>query len=90
MTVLIVNDLGEPLADVTVTGSFRFNGRVRTNNCDTAADGMCNIQLTGLKNIINEVEFTVDDVQGSLPYAPAKNTDSDGDSDGTTYVLKRP
>ena len=90
MTVTIVDDNGQAVAGAAVTGTFVFNGRSRTYSCDTEANGICDIQLTGLKNNISEVTFTIDDVVGTLPYLSSNNTDPDGDSDGTTFILPRP
>ncbi|MCP5094985.1 MAG: PKD domain-containing protein, partial [Chloroflexi bacterium] len=90
MTVTIVDDTGQAMAGAMVTGTFAFNGRSRTYSCDTEPNGICDIQLTGLKNNITSVTFTIDNVVGTLPYLSSNNTDPDGDSDGTTFTLPRP
>lgn len=59
VTVLILDDGGNPMADVTVSGSWS-SGANGGGSCVTSADGQCTISKGNIKNNIISVQFTVE------------------------------
>ncbi len=76
---------GDPVENATVTGTWR---RGQVSSCITDKAGYCEIVFSarGPRDT-----FTVSDItHAPLTYAPADNTDPDGDSDGTSITISRP
>lgn len=90
VTILIHDNLEQPVAGAVITGSWS-NGTKGTVNCITNASGVCNAIKTGLSGSINSVRLTITNVtRSSSVYSSTANHDPDGDSDGTTIVVLRP
>jgi subtilisin len=76
------------LAGVVVTGVFS-TGAVRS--CTTGTNGLCTVSRTKLLKSLASVTFTVTSLaKAGRTYVPSANHDPDGDSDGTTIVVRRP
>jgi hypothetical protein len=93
VTVTVVDNLERSVSGVTVMVmvTFLFNGRLCTYSYDTDANGICDVQITGLRNYIDELIFNVDNVDGSLLFSNNDNDDDpDGASDGTSLILSHP
>lgn len=89
VTILVVDNSGNPLQDATVAGQWSA-GTPTAASCVTNVEGICAVVQSGLGRWIRSVTFTVEDVtHSSLTYKPADNTDPDGDSDGTSITVPR-
>lgn len=85
--VYIVTSGDSPVNNALVSGYF--DGTEWTT-CVTDASGRCSVS-TSRPNGTKDVIFEVDNVDYSTyAYDPTKNTDPDGDSDGTEITLNRP
>lgn len=79
--------LSRAVGGATVMGAW---GSVSVQ-CSTAADGSCPIDGPTLKKNVSSVSFTVTKVVASdLTYDHTKNSDPDGDSNGTTITITKP
>jgi PKD repeat protein len=87
VTLAIHGENHGPLANVGVTGSWS-NGAV--GECVTSADGRCTVQQGGLPKQTRSLSFSVTSISGAAGYRADRNHDPDGDSNGTTIVVKRP
>ena len=74
-----------PLANVRVTGEWAHGA---LSECVTGSDGRCALQLGGLTKQVRSVSVAVRSMSGGA-YRPDRNHDPDGDSNGTTIVIKR-
>jgi hypothetical protein len=80
---------GAPVAGATVSGTWL--GGTGATSCVTDAAGQCTVGSDGQDRHVETLDFTVTDVSSAgLQYDPASNSDSDGDSDGTTITVLRP
>jgi hypothetical protein len=76
-----------PVANATVTGSWTGGA---TSSCATNAGGQCLVTRAAIPNGTHSATFTVSAIaHASLTYQPAANHDPDGDSNGTTIVVRR-
>ena len=91
VTVLVHDNYEAPVSGATVYGSWS-NGASGTGSCVTDANGLCQIEKSGLNaNKAASVAFSVTDVtQANLTYQPTANHDPDPDSDGTTIIIAAP
>lgn len=86
--ILVEDNLGAPVADATVTGSWSSGG---SSSGTTNSNGMCSITRVRLKNKVLSTMFTVTKViHATLPYDPDANYDPDGDSNGTNILILKP
>lgn len=90
VSLFVVDSSGAPAADAEVEGTWDLNGRLRTGDCTTDNNGECTILLSNIAAAINSITYTVDNINGTLPYDANLNTDPDGDSDGTTIGIEKP
>lgn len=91
--VLVVDANGNAVSNATVSGTWSHpDGTTETGTCDTDSTGRCT-ETSGKtfhKNV-SSTTFTVDGViHGTLSYDADKNTDPDGDSNGTTIAVTKP
>jgi PKD repeat protein len=75
-----------PLANVRVAGLWSTGP---TAECVTSADGRCDVWQAQLPKQSRTVTFSVTSISGPAGYRPDRNHDPDGDSNGTTIVIKR-
>lgn len=88
VTILVHDENENPLAGVSVTGSWDAGGEA---NCTTGADGTCSVTKNNLKTSVQDVTFTITEVVLSgYEYLPGANHDPDGDSDLTFIVISAP
>ena len=86
--ILVEDNLGAPVADATVTGSWSSGG---SSSGTTDSNGICSITRVRLKNNVLSTMFTVINVTHvNLPYNPDENYDPDGDSNGTNILILKP
>lgn len=73
--VTVVDDCGNPISGVTVSGTFTgdFN---ESHSAVTNASGVAILQTVGVKKGGVSITFCVDNVTGSLPYDSADNVES--------------
>lgn len=90
VSVLVVDNNGSPVANATVEGNWSTGGRGNAS-CTTAGNGLCSISISGIRDDIPSVTFTVADVShSSLSYDAGANSDPDGDSNGTSITINMP
>jgi hypothetical protein len=78
-----------PLNGATINGTWDPAG-LASDECTTGGGGTCIMLYPGLKKKQSSVSFTVTSVtMDGQTYEPADNHDPDGDSDGTTIVVRR-
>ena len=71
--ILILDDLGNPVANAVVTGSWS-NGANGTDSCVTDSGGICTVTKTNINGNRPSVTFTVNDVtHSSLTYNETLN-----------------
>jgi hypothetical protein len=89
--ITVVDTAGKPVSGATVTGSWSA-GASGTSSAVTNASGIATVQKTGLsRRNTASVTFTVTEIaHATLSYNAAQNGDPDGDSNGTTIVVRRP
>lgn len=80
VTVLVLDDSGSPMADVTVNGGWS-NGANGGGSCVTSADGRCTSSKGNIKNNVGRVQFMI----SSLSHATA-NWDGSADLISTITV----
>ena len=97
VTILVTDNVGNAVANATVTGDFSYventYGGLDTGVSGvTDANGLVTIKM---RNIVSnpalnaKVRFTVTNVShASLDYLASANWDPDGDSDGTSIVIE--
>jgi subtilisin family serine protease len=86
VTIAVRDDLGQPVANATVRGSWS-RGSGGTTSCVTGSAGTCGVWRT-IPNNQTSVVWTVTSVShASLAYDPAANGDPDGDSNGTAITV---
>ena len=85
--VLVVDDVGAAFGGAVVSGAWSTED---TASCTTDAAGWCSVATTNRRSD-PEVAFSVADISaGGVTYDATLNQDPDGDSDGTTIVLRAP
>ena len=90
VTASVAASDGGSVIGTTVTGAWSTGDEAA---CTASANGTCTVALPDLTKRVPFVEFVVTGVLPSDPsaaYDPAGNTDSDGDSDGTTIRVAKP
>lgn len=85
VTILVQDDLGA-VSGATVSGNWSGSGSA---SCVTDGAGRCSVGL-GLKRNDSVVSFAVTGVSGLVPYDSSRNTDPDGDSNGTSISISAP
>jgi len=92
VVTITVHDESEQAVDgVLVTGNWS-TGASGSDQCTTgtAGPGQCEIVKRNLKNTVSSVTFTVSDLSGSdSSYDDIANHDPDGDSNGTTIIIRK-
>lgn len=89
VTITVVDDAAEPVADAKVSGTWTT--LTLTGTCTTDAMGSCAVTSQRVRKSTDSLTFRVDSVaRDPLLYVAAANTDSDGDSTGTTITVKKP
>jgi hypothetical protein len=82
------SETGSKVSGATVTGSWS-NGTTGSASCTTNSAGQCTLTKSSLKSSVASVTFTVTGVSAAnYTYDSPRNHDSDGDSTGTTIVVK--
>lgn len=77
---------GRPVAGASVEGTWTSTGTAVS--CTTSTDGTCSVRSTLLPKSADSATFRVDAVRrDGWNYDAARNTDPDGDSDGTTITV---
>jgi len=90
VTILVHNNLEQPVANVTVTGKWS-NGASGTVTCVTSSSGLCVVNKTGLSAQTKSVTLSITNLTVSrLSYKSAFNHDPDGESNGTSIVVSKP
>jgi len=86
--VVTVHDMGHAvLSNATVTGTWNDGAG---GSCTTDGSGRCTISKSGILRKTTSVTFSVVNAShGVYRYDAAGNHDMDGDSNGTTIVIKR-
>jgi len=86
----VVDAAGAPVAGASVNGSWT-EGASGTGSCISGTNGRCTVTKGGMKKGTGSVRFSVYNVLLSgASYSPTKNSDPDGDSDGTTIKVSKP
>lgn len=87
VTIEVKDGAGSLRAGALVAGRW---GTASNVSCTTGAGGRCSVATSAQKKV-GSVTFTVTNVTASgLDYAPDRNGDPDGDSDGTTITVSKP
>jgi len=89
VSILAVDDLGNPASGATVSGAWSGDGS-GTGSCVTDGAGLCSVGTGALRNSFGSATFTVTGIAGSLPYNASLNGDPDGDSNGTSITAAAP
>jgi hypothetical protein len=77
-----------PKSGVTVTGTWKAGGEMYS--CTTDNNGVCVVQIAGVRKNMSAVTFTVVDAGlAGWPYDAGANHDPDGDSNGTAVTINR-
>jgi hypothetical protein len=72
-----------------VSGTWTGSGGAAS--CMTGATGQCTVTISQIHNSVKSQTFTVSGItSGSATYTAAANHDADGDSNGTTIVVRKP
>jgi hypothetical protein len=79
---------GATVSDATVSGTFTTTGTAVS--CVTTAGGTCSVSSPLMHRSAESATFTVSGVaHWTLTYEPSRNSDPDGDSDGTSITVRR-
>jgi hypothetical protein len=90
VTVLVVDQFARPVANATANGTWS-GGAKGGGTCITTASGMCTIAKSGIALSKATVTFTITSLaKTGATYDRTKNTDLDGDSNGTVITVSRP
>lgn len=91
VTVLVVNEAGDVVADAVVEGNW-VEGVTASDSAITGANGLATFTTGDLHpRKVTSVTFTVTDIVSDAgPYNPSANADADGDTDGTTVTVPAP
>jgi hypothetical protein len=90
VVIAVANNLGEPVADATVTATWTGKNTPVTETCTTSGNGQCQlVERAGAG--VSSLTLTVDNIShASLSYDPTANSDPDPDSDGSDITVTRP
>jgi hypothetical protein len=87
VTITVQDDTGQKIANATVSGNWG-DGATGSSSCSTNTNGQCTVTKSSLKGSVASVSFTVTGISATgITYDSSKNTDPDGDSNGTTIVV---
>jgi hypothetical protein len=90
VTVLVVDQFAQPVAGVTVNGTWS-GGAKGGGTCITTTFGTCTIAKSGIALSKATVTFTITSLaKTGATYDRTKNMDPDGDSNGTVITVNRP
>jgi subtilisin family serine protease len=90
VVVLIHNAAHTPAVGVTIYGTWS-NGANGTGICNSNGAGTCMFSLAQISKLSHSITFTVTNlVYKNGVYDPSANHDPDGDSNGTSIVVKGP
>ena len=89
--ITVVDAAGAAVSGATVSGGWSA-GATGSSSAVTNASGVATVQMSNLSRPTTpSVRFSVAGiVHSALSYRPARNKDLDGDSDGTSIVVRRP
>lgn len=89
MTLTVVDNAGNPVSEAKADGTWTTLASADT--CTTDATGRCGVTSPRARKSTEALTFQVDAVaHATLSYEPGANTDSDGDSTGTTITVEKP
>jgi serine protease AprX len=89
VTILVRNTSGQAVSGASVSGQFSTSGN--TFSCTTGTSGTCSVSSGRIANSIASTTFTVSNVTLSgATYDPTRNSDPDGDSNGTSITVTKP
>lgn len=90
VTITVLDDLGNPVANATVDGNWS-GGTSGSSSCSTDGSGVCSVTSGKIRKNKSSATFTVGDIShGTLSYDAAANGDPDGDSNGTAISVSKP
>jgi len=90
VSILVHDSSGNPVQGVAVSGAWS-SGTNGSGSCTTDSSGVCNVTKNSLKSNVSSVTFSVSDLSLSgYIYQSSDNSDTDGDSNGTTIQVARP
>lgn len=90
ITITVLDDLGSPVANATVDGSWS-GGISGSASCTTDGSGSCSITSDKIRKKKANVTFTINNINhATLSYNAAANSDPDGDSNGTVITVTKP
>lgn len=91
VTVLVHNNEHSPVGGATVSGTWNVGSSSYSGSCTTGSSGTCQITRDKIGTKVTSVTFTVTGItsSGNL-FAPASNHDTDGDSNGTVFTIRKP
>lgn len=88
VTITVHNGSEVALSGVVVSGAW--GGSYGSGTCTTGDSGRCTISLFSLPLDLTSITFTVTDLAlAGQTYTPAANHDPDGDSDGTSVLIRK-
>lgn len=90
VTINVVNWNGDPEYLTEIRGTWS-GGATGTGSCVTDINGSCQITSNRISRRTSSATFSVSDViDNTFVYDPSRNTDPDGDSDGTSITVSKP
>ena len=90
VSITVVDANGSPVVEATVSGGWDRDN-ASTVSCTTDSNGQCSLTSSTFDGKTGSVMFTVSGVtHGTFSYDAANNTDSDGDSDGSSITVSQP
>lgn len=91
VTVTVHDANHNPVANVTVNGTWTVNGSSSAGSCTTVTNtsGQCTVDSGQLPKNKTTATFTVSDLTDALTYSPSANHDPDGDSNGTSITVSK-
>ena len=90
VTIIVLDDLGNPVANATVNGNWS-GGASGSDACSTDGSGVCSVTSDKIRKNKSSASFTVGNIShGTLSYDAAANADPDGDSNGTIISVSKP
>ena len=90
VTVTVHDGYHNPIQGAAVTGTWSGGVSGTATVEDLDQDGLITFSSPAIHKRFESVTFTIDSVNGSLPYDPSKNHDPDSDSDGTSITVSKP
>ena len=88
VTILVLDDSFNPVANVMVSGSW---GNGNSGSCSTAGSGVCTIASGNIHKKYSSLSFSVNGLSlADHNYNAVANSDPDGDSNGTSITVSKP